>query len=206
MHKRNSRYTGIRLKGVAIQLSHTHTYSDARTRDGCGPWVRSASRTRRGRARASVMTVERAVADARGAHTRVPGALLARVCAVRAAIIVGRLSGHEAEGAVVHAAEAVEEEEQEDGAREEVEDAVPDHLARGACNASRVSMGQISCDRDGRRTDDVGALRAGPGDGVDEPDHGEEAGTAGVRRAQTRAAEERRGAGVCEQQPTAEVQ
>ena len=85
----------------------------------------------------------------------------------------GRFSvcrGPEAELGVVGVGEVPKEEEQEDGADEEVEDAVPDHL--------------------GRVRDNVAALGARPGDRVCNEQEGEKAGTADVRGAQDAAAGE----------------
>lgn len=66
---------------------------------------------------------------------------------------IGVLARLEAERVVVDRVEAEEEEEQEDGAGEDVEDAVPDHLGRGA--------------------DGVAALGARPADGVGDEHEGE---------------------------------
>jgi hypothetical protein len=136
------------------------------------------------RSRRACRSRRRARANSRYASAGVAKALLASTSAVRAAVVVSRLARHQPESAVVDAAQAVQEEEQEDRAGQDVEDAVPDHLAADA--------------------DDVGAFGAGPCDRVDEPDSGEEGGAAHVGRAHGGAGVEGRGTGMGEEQPTVE--
>ena len=73
------------------------------------------------------------------------------------------LPGLEAEGFVLDVADAEDEDEEEDGAEEEVENAVPDHLGGGR--------------------DDVGTLRTGPGNRIEEREEDDEPRTADVARA-----------------------
>jgi len=68
----------------------------------------------------------------------------------------------EAEGIVVDITEVPQEDEEEDGSREDIEDTVPDHL--------------------GGDSDDVTALGARPGDGVDQEEEREVAGAAEIAR------------------------
>lgn len=77
---------------------------------------------------------------------------------------VGELAALEAECLVLNRVESPEEEEQEDGAGDNVEDTVPDHLGCGG--------------------DDVGALGASPADRVGDQHEGEEARSLDVAAAE----------------------
>lgn len=89
------------------------------------------------------------------------------------------LAALEAKGGVVYATEFPEEDEQEEGAGEDVEDAVPDHL--------------------GGNGDNVSALSAAPGDGVGDEHEGEEARADEVAGAQDGAGSEGRAGCVPEE-------
>ena len=100
----------------------------------------------------------------RGLVMLLDGAGLLLLRDVRPLLGVRVLPALEAERLVVDGVEAPEEEEQEDGAGDDIEDAVPDHLAR--------------------RGDDVRALRQGPADRVGEEHEGEEGRGLDVARAE----------------------
>ena len=102
-----------------------------------------------------------------------------RLLGADSGVDVGELAGVEAEDVVLDAAELPEEEEQEERARDDVEDAVPDHLRR--------------------RRDDVRALGHGPADRVREEHEAQEACRDEVAAREGAAGRERRAWAVDEE-------
>ena len=115
----------------------------------------------------------------RRASRHLDSAGLLRLGGAHGGTAVGVLAALEAERLVVDGAQLPQEEEEEDGAGDAVEDAVPDHL--------------------GRRGDDVGALGEGPADGVRQEHEREEAGRGEVALLEGTAGGEGRAGAVDEQ-------